>query len=66
MSRSPRPFTQADVTSAVKGALRAGLPVHKFEIDRTGKIVVITGNTDYRASASDNEWDVAPAGEVKK
>jgi hypothetical protein len=43
MSRAAQVFRQADVTKAIKGAQNAGLDVHRFEIDRTGKIVVLAG-----------------------
>jgi hypothetical protein len=45
MSRSAQPFTQSDITRAVKGAVKAGLTVQRFEVDRDGKIVVFTGKT---------------------
>jgi len=48
-------FTQADVVRALRGAKEAGLDVVRIEIDRDGKIVVITGKPT-EASAI-NEWD---------
>ena len=42
MSRSAQPFTQSDIIRAVKGAVKAGLNVQRFEVDRDGKIVVFT------------------------
>jgi hypothetical protein len=36
-----RSFTQADVTRAIRGALKAGLPVRRVEIDENGKIVIV-------------------------
>jgi hypothetical protein len=39
---NPAPFKQADVTRAVKDAVAAGLSVGRVEIDRDGKITVIT------------------------
>lgn len=42
MARRALPFTQADVTRAVKGTLAAGLPVERVETRRDGTIVVIT------------------------
>jgi hypothetical protein len=41
MPARPSPFRQADVTRAVKGAVAAGVPVGRVEIDRNGKIVIV-------------------------
>ena len=35
-------FRQRDVTAAVKGAVKAGVEVRRVEIDKDGKIVVVT------------------------
>jgi hypothetical protein len=55
MSRGPQTFKQGDVAKALKGALNAGLTIRRFEIDKDGKIIVITGGAGELASA--NEWD---------
>jgi hypothetical protein len=66
MARARCTFLQQDVTRALRAAKAAGLDVHRVEIDRAGKIVVVTGKPDYPAGdASRNEWDVAPAGETQ-
>jgi hypothetical protein len=44
MGRRPKPFTQADVTRAAKGALQAGLNVNRIEIDPAGKIVIVSAS----------------------
>lgn len=54
--------TEAAVTRALKGAQNCGLAVYKYEIDRTGKIVVLTGKPengaiDVPADNGRNEWD---------
>lgn len=49
-------FREADVSRAIKGALKAGLPVLRVEIDRDGKIVVLIGEP-HPANRSRNEWD---------
>jgi hypothetical protein len=60
MARGPLIFTQRAVTRALRGAAKAGFSLSRVEIDRDGKIVMITGD---RAGAvqtdSDppNEWD---------
>jgi hypothetical protein len=46
MSRGIQAFKQTDITKAIRGAQNAGLDVHRFEIDRAGKIVIIAGQTD--------------------
>jgi hypothetical protein len=43
MARAPSTFRQRDVTAAVKAMVAAGLPVARAEIDKDGKIVVVTG-----------------------
>ena len=53
MSRSAQPFTQSDITRAVKGAVKAGLNVQRFEVDRDGKIVVFTGKQPKHANVED-------------
>jgi hypothetical protein len=45
MSRR-KPFTQADISRALKGAQSAGLKIQRFEIEpATGKIVIVSGET---------------------
>ena len=53
MSRGAHKFKQADVTKALKGAVKAGLAVKRVEIDREGKIIVFTGRPD----EAPNDWD---------
>jgi hypothetical protein len=59
MSRGPAIFTEADVTRALKAAQKAGLPVYKYEIDLTGKIVVVTKKVDSPLDdvSEKNPWD---------
>ena len=59
MSRGRAIFTEADVTRALKAAQKAGLPVYKYEIDWTGKIVVVTAKVDSSVTADEaqNPWD---------
>jgi hypothetical protein len=56
MSRGAQTFKQGDVTKALKGAVNAGLSVKRVEIDRNGKIIVITGDRA-QSALSGNEWD---------
>lgn len=59
MSRGPCRFTQRDVTKAVKAVVAAGVPVAKVEVDKDGKIVVVTGEPSNTAvpDREANEWD---------
>jgi hypothetical protein len=43
MARAPTTFRQRDVTAAIKAASAAGLLVARVEIDKSGKIVIVTG-----------------------
>jgi len=59
MARGRCTFKQQDATRAARAAIAAGLEVQRIEIDRDGKIVVVTA-TDSRkvqAGAEGNEWD---------
>jgi hypothetical protein len=49
MSRGLQVFRQTDITKAIRAAQNAGLDVHRFEIDRAGKIVVLAGKAEDRA-----------------
>ena len=59
MSRSHQMFRQGDVTKAVKGVEKAGVPVKRVEI-ADGKIIVIAGHPDddgHNDGSLGNEWD---------
>jgi KaiC/GvpD/RAD55 family RecA-like ATPase len=49
-------FKQSDVTRALRGAGKAGLRVHRIEIEPGGKIVIIADDVNARADAT-NPWD---------
>ena len=49
MSRGHQAFRLTDVTRAIRAAQKAGLDVHRFEIDRAGKIVVLADKAANRA-----------------
>ena len=59
MSRAASTFRQRDVTAAVKAVVAAGVEVARVEVDKHGKIVVVTGKPDQPAAESTggNEWD---------
>jgi hypothetical protein len=55
MARAPSTFRQQDVTKAVRAAKAAGVRVARVEIDRDGKIVIVTADELERREG--NEWD---------
>ena len=62
MSRGQQTFKQRDLTKALKAAVKAGIAIERFEIDKNGKIVIVTAkakdalNENY---SEKNEWDGA-------
>jgi hypothetical protein len=60
MSRGPANFRQRDLTAAVKAVLAAGCEVARIEIDKDGKIVVVTGKPKAPVTDAEiNEWDIS-------
>jgi hypothetical protein len=59
MARAPSTFRQQDVTRAVKAVSAAGVHIARIEIDKAGKIVIITADaTDQLGEITEgNEWD---------
>jgi len=59
MARAPSTFRQQDVTRAVKAVAAAGVHIARVEIDKAGKIVIITMDPADQPgqSAEVNEWD---------
>jgi len=59
MARAPSTFRQQDVTRAVKAVTAAGVHIARIEIDKAGKIVIITAEaTDQPGEITEgNEWD---------
>jgi hypothetical protein len=58
MSRGPQTFRQRDVTKAVKAVVAAGVEVVRVEVDKAGKIIVVTaGSGDNQAQPEPNSWD---------
>jgi hypothetical protein len=56
MARSPSAFRQGDITRAVKAMAAAGQRVARVEIDKTGRIILVTGEAA-QAPIEGNEWD---------
>ena len=59
MARAPFAFRQQDVTRAVKAVTAAGVHIARIEIDKAGKIVIITTSaTEAPGEMTEaNEWD---------
>jgi hypothetical protein len=55
VARAPSVFRQQDVTRAFRAAKAAGVRVARVEIDRNGKIVIVTA--DELEQREGNEWD---------
>jgi len=61
MSRRPVNFRKRDITAAVEAVTAAGYTVLRVEVDKAGKISVITtrGTVEPDEVAERNEWDDA-------
>ena len=60
MARGPLTFRQNNVTRMVKAVVAAGVEVLRVEVDKDGKIIVVTSETGKTAPAIGvNEWDEA-------
>jgi hypothetical protein len=59
MARARSTFRQQDVTRAVKAVTAAGVHIARVEIDKAGKIAIITAEApDGRGETREaNEWD---------
>lgn len=62
MSRGLTTFRQRDVAAAIKAVKAAGYEVLRIEVDKAGKIVVVTTRGAIEAidvAGGKNEWDGA-------
>ena len=60
MSRGQQTFKQSDVTKALRATVKAGIAVERIEINKEGKIVIVTAGPEDAANgekAGKNEWD---------
>jgi len=57
--RAPSNFRQQDITRAVKAVTAAGVNIARVEIDKAGKIVIVTADATDRPGwmTEANEWD---------
>jgi len=59
MARGPCTFKQQDVTRALRATAAAGIEVRRVEIDKDGKIVLVTGKSAVLESSvqeGSNDW----------
>jgi hypothetical protein len=60
MSRGQQRFKQRDVTKAIKAAVKAGIAINRVEIDKDGKIIIVTVKEEGMVNGDNpgkNEWD---------
>jgi hypothetical protein len=57
MARAPSTFRQQDLTRAVKAVAAAGVAIARVEIDKAGKITIITASEERSSGREANEWD---------
>jgi hypothetical protein len=50
-------FKQADVVRAVKACTKAGLEVARVEVDKDGRIIIVTGKPESNNNMNANPWD---------
>jgi hypothetical protein len=62
MPRGPATFRQRDAAALIKAAQAAGLHVVRVELDKDGKIVLITSTTSEASEEEVSEWDGVGAG----
>ena len=60
MARAPSTFRQQDVTRAVKAVAAAGVHIARVEIDKTGKIVIITADATDQPGRDDGGERMGP------
>ncbi len=59
MARRPCTFTRRDITRALRGAKAAGIEVQRVEIDKAGKIVLVTSSHCTRTTADELDLELA-------
>lgn len=59
MARGACTFKQQDVTRALRATVAAGIEVRRVEIDKTGRIIIITAGETPSAPADDLDQELA-------
>lgn len=59
MARSASTFKQQDVTRALRAAIAAGVAVLRIEIDKSGKIILVTAGETPSAPVDDLDRELA-------
>jgi hypothetical protein len=57
MARAPSTFRQQDVTRAIRAVAAAGMGIARVEVDKAGKITIITSSEERSSDREANEWD---------
>jgi hypothetical protein len=57
MTRASSTFRQQDVTRALKAVTAAGVDIARIEIDKAGKIVIVTTNESQGGPAVQDDLD---------
>jgi hypothetical protein len=60
MSRAKHAFKQSHLTKALRATVKAGIGIERVEIDKGGKIIIVTSRPEDAANPENpgkNEWD---------
>jgi hypothetical protein len=57
MTRGPLKFKETDLVRAIKSAEKAGRQVVRYEVTKTGSVIIHLGNPDEQQPG--NAWDKA-------
>jgi hypothetical protein len=58
VARGPCTFRQLDVTRALRATVAAGIEVQRIEIDKDGKIIVVTGKPKEKIQEDETTEDL--------
>ena len=59
MARRPCTFKERDVTRALRGVKAAGIEIQRVEIDKAGKIIIVSANDSPQTSDDEVEQELA-------